>query len=78
MHGLSGLDMTIVLDGTRPDENCGQDEKGETPANLPPPEKHRELTLAVEKDDETWLISPPSVKEGQAEKESVESTPHSP
>eukprot|EP00965_Chrysotila_dentata_P158812 5246046-Pleurochrysis_carterae.AAC.1 len=78
MHGPSGLDMTIVLEGTRSDENSGQDEKGETPANPPPPEKHREMTLAVEKDDETLLIPPPSVKERQAEKESVESTPHSP
>eukprot|EP00965_Chrysotila_dentata_P014376 476559-Pleurochrysis_carterae.AAC.1 len=70
--------MTIVLDGTCPGENCGLDEEGETPANPPPPEKHRKLTLAVEKDDETLLIPPPSVKGGQAEKESVELTPHSP
>eukprot|EP00965_Chrysotila_dentata_P001942 63397-Pleurochrysis_carterae.AAC.1 len=78
MHGSSGLDMTIVLDGTRPGEDCGLDKKGETPANPPPPEKHRKLTLAVEKDDETLLIPPPLVKGGQAEKESVELTPHSP
>eukprot|EP00965_Chrysotila_dentata_P150043 4955709-Pleurochrysis_carterae.AAC.1 len=78
MHGPSGLDMTIVLDGTRSGDNCGLDEKGETPANPPSPEKHREMTFVVEKDDETLLIPPPSEKEGQAEKESVESTPHSP
>eukprot|EP00965_Chrysotila_dentata_P182205 6016731-Pleurochrysis_carterae.AAC.1 len=77
MHGPSGLDMTIVLDGTRLGENCGQDEKGETPAEPPPPEKHCEMTLAVEEDGETLLSPPPMVKEGQAEKESVESAPHS-
>eukprot|EP00965_Chrysotila_dentata_P065596 2173613-Pleurochrysis_carterae.AAC.1 len=70
--------MTIVLDGTRSGEDGGQDEKGETPAKPPPPGKHRELTFAVEKDDETLLIPPPSVKEVQTEKESVESTPHPP
>eukprot|EP00965_Chrysotila_dentata_P158902 5248827-Pleurochrysis_carterae.AAC.1 len=70
--------MTIVLDGTRSGENCGQDEKGEAPANPPPPEKHCDMTLTVEEDGETLLIPPPTVKEGQAEKESVESTPHSP
>eukprot|EP00965_Chrysotila_dentata_P176092 5814306-Pleurochrysis_carterae.AAC.1 len=77
MHGPSGLHMTIVLDGTRSDESCGLDEKGETHVNPPLPEKYREMTLAVEEDGETLLIPPPAVKEGQAEKESVESTPHS-
>eukprot|EP00965_Chrysotila_dentata_P028465 945689-Pleurochrysis_carterae.AAC.1 len=77
MHGPSGLDMTIVLDGTRSDESCGLDGKGETPVKPPLPEEYREITLAMEEDGETLPIPPPAVREGQAEKESVESTPHS-
>eukprot|EP00965_Chrysotila_dentata_P175030 5777885-Pleurochrysis_carterae.AAC.1 len=62
--------MTTVLDVPRSGEDCGSDKKGEAPADPPPPEKYIEATLAAEEDGRTLLILSPTVKEGQAEKES--------
>eukprot|EP00965_Chrysotila_dentata_P009576 311244-Pleurochrysis_carterae.AAC.1 len=63
--------MTTAPDVPRSGEDCGSDEKGVAPADLSPPEKYIEVTLAVEEDGRTLLTLPPTVKEGQAEKESV-------
>eukprot|EP00965_Chrysotila_dentata_P083736 2763269-Pleurochrysis_carterae.AAC.1 len=48
VYGPSDLDMASVLDVPRSGEGCQSDEKGEAPANPPPPETYLEVTLAVE------------------------------
>eukprot|EP00965_Chrysotila_dentata_P008947 291010-Pleurochrysis_carterae.AAC.1 len=70
--------MTAVLNVWRSEENRRSEEKGGTLADSPPPETYIEMTLAVEEDGRTLLVLSQTVKEGQAKKESVESTPHSP
>eukprot|EP00965_Chrysotila_dentata_P143241 4733352-Pleurochrysis_carterae.AAC.1 len=47
-------------------------------ADPPPPETYIEVTLAVEENGKALLILSSSTSKGRAEKESVESTPHSP
>eukprot|EP00965_Chrysotila_dentata_P038584 1281349-Pleurochrysis_carterae.AAC.1 len=62
--------MTTVLDVPRSGEDYGSNEKGEAPAHPPPPEKCLKVTLAAKEDGRMLLILSPTVKEGQAEKES--------
>eukprot|EP00965_Chrysotila_dentata_P068010 2249657-Pleurochrysis_carterae.AAC.2 len=55
-----------------------RDETKEVGADLPVPGMYVRVALEVEQDGIAVLILSPSASEGQAEKESVEPTPHSP
>eukprot|EP00965_Chrysotila_dentata_P116905 3863987-Pleurochrysis_carterae.AAC.1 len=70
--------MAAVLDVSRSQDGRRSDEKGEALVDPPPPETYIEVTLAVEENGRALLILSSSTKEGWAEKESVEFTPHSP
>eukprot|EP00965_Chrysotila_dentata_P079124 2609273-Pleurochrysis_carterae.AAC.1 len=78
VHGPSGLDMTAVIDVSRSKGGRRSEEKGEALADSPLPGTYIEVTLAVEKNGKALLTLSSTMKEGRAERESVESTPHSP
>eukprot|EP00965_Chrysotila_dentata_P053497 1775440-Pleurochrysis_carterae.AAC.4 len=78
VHGSSGLSMADALDVSFPRGARQSNEKEKVLADPPPPEMYVKVALSVEEDGTALLILSSSESEGRAEKESVESTPHSP
>eukprot|EP00965_Chrysotila_dentata_P081975 2705171-Pleurochrysis_carterae.AAC.1 len=70
--------MADALDVSSPLDACQSDKKEKVFADPPLPEMYVKVALAVEEDGTAVLILSSSASEGRAEKESVESTPHSP
>eukprot|EP00965_Chrysotila_dentata_P260134 6213796-Pleurochrysis_carterae.AAC.3 len=70
--------MAAVLDVSRSREGRRSGGKRKAFADPPPPKTYVEVTLAVKENGRALLILSSSTKEGRAEKESVEFTPHSP
>eukprot|EP00965_Chrysotila_dentata_P089183 2945166-Pleurochrysis_carterae.AAC.1 len=70
--------MAAVFDVSRSEEGRRSDVKGEAFADPPSPETYLEVSLTVEENGRVSLILSSSTKEGRAEKESIEFTPHSP
>eukprot|EP00965_Chrysotila_dentata_P166474 5496356-Pleurochrysis_carterae.AAC.1 len=66
--------MTAAFDVPRSEESRQSEEKGEALADSPPPGMYIEVTLAVGESGRTSLILSQTMKEEQAEKESVESS----
>eukprot|EP00965_Chrysotila_dentata_P036464 1213491-Pleurochrysis_carterae.AAC.1 len=62
--------MTAAFDGPHSEENRRPEEKGKALVDSPLPGTYVEVTLAADENGKTSLILSPTMKEGQAEKES--------